>query len=764
MPQQMTNSVENNFSGGLKTEFSPLNFPENACTDTDNCIFSIIGTVNRRPGINNEAHAAFNAVPNASKAINTYKWNNVGGEGSTKILVKQIGSALYFYRSTSATLTSPLSTTLFGPPIDLNTFYTGTGDVAATECQFTDGNGYLFVFHPSCTPFYCKYSAGVISGTAINIKIRDFTGIPEIGVAVNFRPSVLSPEHQYNLNNQGWTSGGAWQLIDNTNTVSIGTGSKVFTVTAAVGGVNTGDLVQITGAGLSGNPVMTGTVTSYVGTALTVNVFSSSSTGGSANFVLTQINVGYINTWFSGVGNYPSNADVWWLFKNSSGTFDPTTTVASVTLNTGYAARGHFVLDAFNQQRNVASGVSGLTAITTAIRPRTGTWFQGRVWYTGVDASQAATGDAPYYTWTENIYFSQTITSIDQFGFCYQNNDPTSEDFFDLLPTDGGVITIQGCGSIYKLFPIQNGLLVFAANGIWFITGSQGIGFSANDYTITKISSVQSISSTSFVDVLGYPVFWNEEGIYDVQPSQQGGGLQVNNLCWGTILSFYNSIPVVSKKYVRGDYNPIDFVVKWVFKDTTETSVTDRYRFNRILNYNTANKSFYPASITTSSTGPFIHDVKFINDPGGSSVSYPAVDKYLVSSNNISFTFAEENDYTNWMDFEIYPYTSYFTTGFRVHGQALRKFQPVYLLMYSDGSEPTAYKIQGIWDFAGNPNSGRYSTIQMVTNALTRFSTLYRRHKIRGRGVSLQFKVISVDGLPFNIIGWGSQESQNASI
>ena len=146
--------------------------------------------------------------------------------------------------------------------------------------------------------------------------------------------------------------------------------------------------------------------------------------------------------------------------------------------------------------RSGVSGIAGLTSIVTTIRPRTGTWFQGRVFYAGVDASQQATGDAQYYTWTENIYFSQIITPGDntEFGYCYEINDPTSETLFDLLPSDGGVINIQGSGSIYKLFPVVNGLLVFAANGIWFITGSQGIGFTATVYTVTKLSGVQSIS------------------------------------------------------------------------------------------------------------------------------------------------------------------------------------------------------------------------------------------------------------------------------
>jgi len=78
-----------------------------------------------------------------------------------------------------------------------------------------------------------------------------------------------------------------------------------------------------------------------------------------------------------------------------------------------------------------------------------------------VDDSFTASGTAPRYSWSENIYFSQIVETTDQFGRCYQTNDPTSEDLFDLLPTDGGVIQIQGSGSVYKLFPVQMVYLSF---------------------------------------------------------------------------------------------------------------------------------------------------------------------------------------------------------------------------------------------------------------------------------------------------------------
>ena len=47
--------VENNFTRGLITEATGLNFPENACVDTDNCEFESEGVVRRRKALDLEA-------------------------------------------------------------------------------------------------------------------------------------------------------------------------------------------------------------------------------------------------------------------------------------------------------------------------------------------------------------------------------------------------------------------------------------------------------------------------------------------------------------------------------------------------------------------------------------------------------------------------------------------------------------------------------------------------------------------------------------
>lgn len=793
-------SLQNHFNGGLKTEFTGLNFPENACTDMDNCVISLVGSIARREGIDFESNYKLNAQTASASAINQYRWRNAGGDGETEILAVQIGSTLFFYQSSASTLTSPLSTQLLISTVNIAGFLAAgsTNTVTGTECQFADGNGYLFVYHPYCDPFYCTYNNQTITAAIINLQIRDFIGIQELGVPVNTRPSVLSPEHQYNLQNQGWT--GNPSVSTQASAVTSPQGANTF----SSGAVNTltvpsglsftnGETLSFSGYGLLasngqfGGFGAVGTVIGYTGTTLTVSLngsqFGGSYFAGVVGFGnplnILSVNSSLITTWFTDIGNYPSNADQWWEFKDDTNTFNPTTTIGNVTSDAGQAPQGFYILSAFNQDRSTASGVLGITPVSTKARPRTGTWFQGRVWYAGVDASQIATGDAQFYTWSENIYFSQIITNVTEFGECYENNDPTSENLFDELATDGGVITIPGCGSIYNLFPIQNGLIVRAANGLWLIRGNSGLGFTATDYSINKISGVKSISSTSMVDVNGLPMFWNEEGIYAVQPSKEQapygfGGLTVEPITLGTILSFYNNIPLASKQYARGYYNPVTYVLEWVYRSTIETDITSRYQYDSVLNLNTATKAFYPYSIG-SNGNCYVHGIVYMDYPSGvvTPGTQPDPDfKYLTSvhkSGTWYVTFAEENDSTTWSDWFAYDnvgvdYGSFFMTGYDLQGKGLLKWLNTYVYMYSNNDVPSAYTIQGIWDYANTGDSGRYSNPQLINNSNTSYNNIYRRHKIRGHGMAFQLYINSVPGQPFSFFGWGMHNDVDASL
>lgn len=799
MPQQPVLSVENNFTKGLITEATGLNFPENACTETSNCIFTLIGDVTRREGINEELNGTTHSVITAGLAFSSYTWNNPGGDGNSKLLVKQIGGTLYFYNIASATVADPLSTQILTGTVSLAASLGNTLDTTK-ECSYADGNGYLFVYHASCEPSYVTYNPSLqtVALSAIQVQVRDFYGLND-GLQVTTRPTTLSTEHNYNIANQGWTSGNTFNQSSQTNVFSQ-LGPASFTVSSGLS-VSNGTLLQLyatLGLYIQARGVfilqttltalMSASVTSYSGTTLSVNVynvqlFGTSPVTPTANFYggdgvtyhflngnnysllspwsITSINSSTTTTWFADEGNYPSNADVWWYFKDDTGTFNPTTTQPSVTLATGNAPQGHFILSAFNLDRTAASGIAGITPVTTTARPTTGCWFQGRVWYAGASSSFAATGDASFYTWTENIYFSQIVMTPTDFGSCYQTNDPTSENLNSLLPTDGGVITLVGCGTIHKLFPITNGLLVFANNGIWFITGSQGIGFAADDYTITKISAIKVLSHNSFVDVLGLPMFWNEEDIYVVAQGQNGG-LTVSPLAVGTILTYYNNIPLSSKKYARGAYDPINYIIQWCYLSTPETGITNRYQFDTVLTFNTYNKAWYPYNI--SNTGPAINGIDYISYPFITNQTPDPILKYsFTNSTGTGVSFAEEYD-TNYVDWGSVNYTSDFTTGYRVHGQGMRDVNIPYLHVYSRLGQAVAYYIQSIWNYANTGNSGKWSVKQLVNIFNPNYDMMMRRHRLRGRGKVLQFKISSVDGMPFDIMGWAAYEMQNTGV
>ena len=785
MPNQPQASIENNFTGGLKTEFTGLNFPENACTAASNCVFSIIGDVNRREGFDFEENFTLNNTPSptgvaGSVAISTYKWNNAGGDGETQIVVQQVGGGLYFYLSTAATSTSPLSSQLLLSTVTISNFLATNATAAfdpTIECTFSDGNGYLFVFNSQCDPFYCTYNSGnqTLTPNLITLQIRDFAGLPD-GLALNTRPTTLSTEHNYNLYNQGWLSSFS-ATSTTTITVAGGTPNVTFQVQANLPIIIGSTVVATTPTQIAS---ITGTVSSYSGTTLVIAQTSSTGAGAEINLWTITASPNLINAWFAVLANYPANSDVWWYYRNTNvtsnnpdGTFTPTLAKTGYILPTNaQAPQGSVILNAFIQNRTLPTSIPGITTTSTTSRPSNGCFFQGRVFYTGVNGSFQASGDVPFYTWTENIYFSQVfINNPNVIGYCYQQNDPTSSTIFNLLPTDGGVINIPGSGQIYKLFPISNGVFVFAANGVWFIGGGESLGFTANDYTVSKISGVQSIGLYSYVNVLGWPVFWNEEGIYQVKPGKENvpyghGGFTVENLTLGTILSFYNEIPLQSKKYARGDYDPLSYTIQWLFRSTNETGIATRYQFDSALNINTYKGPFYPYSFTIQPSSPYVCSILYVTGPGGSNTPESQFE-YLTCFSN-SYTFSQERDNVNWQDWNstgtLVNYTSTFTSGYKLHGQAWKLWWLGYIWMYSNNSENTAYGIRGLWNYGTSGNSGKWSTQQIINNNIPNFGNVARKIRIRGHGLALQLQINSVTGSPFNFAGWSMYENINVGI
>lgn len=296
-----------------------------------------------------------------------------------------------------------------------------------------------------------------------------------------------------------------------------------------------------------------------------------------------------ITAWNTEFSEYPSNAHVWWLYKDSSDTFTPSL-AEKIEAGNAPAPRGRFILTLYNQDRAGASGISGLTATTSGdLRAATVAFFAGRAWYSGVVADD----------YTNSLYFSQIAENEIQYGRCYQSADPTAEDRFELNDADGGVVTIPDAGQVIHIHPLGQNLVVFASNGIWAISGSEGTGFKATGYSINQVSRIRALSPSSFVAVENTLMFWSEDGIYQVTPGQFGQ-VDVQDITKETIKTLYDEIPVQSKKDCHVAYNRITNEIQWVYRKTEGTTKTERYTFDRILSLNTRTGSFYPFEIDTT--------------------------------------------------------------------------------------------------------------------------------------------------------------------
>lgn len=702
MARSQNISAENNFIKGLVSEATGLNFPENAATDTYDCIFDAAGFVTRRFGIDYEASATTSTTTTrSSSAISEFLWEAAAGNGQINFTVLQIGSTLHFYKLGSTTNVSGNKKSY---TVNIDTYKTSGAPVTNTEpCQFTSGFGTLFVTHPYCEPFNVTYDsvADTISTAAITVQIRDFKGVND-GYSTDQRPSDYSTgkttrKHLYNLMNQGWY--------------------------------------------------------------LKSNVLQ-------ANFSTNGTPIGL---WNATQNDWPSNADVWWQFKDANEKYNALY-LDAFAVGSSPAPKGHYIYTAWNIDRASTYTSSGLTGngdgttplpdvlTSSYFRPATCSFYAGRVWYAGVNAPDYST----------NIYFTKIIESSADYGYCMQVNDPTSETNSDLLATDGGVITIPEIGNIVRMVPVGSDLVIFATNGIWVVSGSRGLSFTATDYAVRKLSSIPALGPFSIINVDGYPMFWNTDGIYVLTPSQTTGDLGVQSATNNTIATWYEGIPATAKLYAKASYNSFTKVVSWLYRTTAPSTVDQRYEFDRILNFSTLTGAFYPWTIQQASGYPVVTGIVTLMNYG----AFTPTTKFLAMRNTTGstwlFTWAESYK-TTYKDWESYStgldYTSYIVSGYKVHGQGVANFQKNYILVYCQQQSNSSLQLRGRWMYANNANTGLWTANQEVYNStVANRDYVVRRIKIRGQGQVCQLEFRSSTGKPFVLAGWAAFETANASV
>ena len=127
MPFAEQSKIYVNFTGGLNTDFTKLQFPENAATDLDNVNLFRTGEVKRRLGAEFESGYVVSnndVLPSTmgQAATSMHEWKSVNGRGDLNFLGVQVGSKMYFHDLG----VDPLSATVRGE-IDLEPFARGSG-------------------------------------------------------------------------------------------------------------------------------------------------------------------------------------------------------------------------------------------------------------------------------------------------------------------------------------------------------------------------------------------------------------------------------------------------------------------------------------------------------------------------------------------------------------------------------------------------------------------------------------------------------------
>lgn len=695
--------VENNFTNGLVTEATGLNFPENAVTETDNCVFEPTSRVRRRDGLGFEEDWVPFTNYGEDNIVTEYLWESVAGDGNLSFLVQQIGNVLFFMAVSENT---PLSST----PVhihDLMTSATDPSQINNNPVSLSDGLGRLVISHPYCNPSYMEYNkeTGVFSHITFEIMTRDFVGVEPQPVPRN---TEISNTHLYNLRNQGWPND-------------------------------------------------------------------------------------RISEFRSKAGFYPSDYEVWWLYKRAdqygneiflpSDIFGWQTALDYIDRGNSPAPKGAIILNEFYQDRSGVTGIGGLPTVTSGFnRPSACAFHAGRVFFSGVN----------YGDYSSKVYFSQIVEKPNQFGRCYQYNDPTSQYSPDLLPSDGGVISVPDAGNILKLWSINTSLLVIATNGIWEITGSSGIGFTAIDYTVKKISSLTTLSTLSFVSVNGVPFWWGQDGIYAAASAGDAAGLQIRNVSDSKIKTFFDDILEESRKYAKGAFNSRDQVIQWIYRSTPASNLEERYSYDKVLNFDTRGSAYYPWTIADSNWHiKGIVSVKgmgqdtvneIVRDNTNAVVTNTALEtvtverdvdvvnsskfKYLANDPSINaWAYTEQKpntrrDWTNTGTSPGIPFSSYFVSGYRLRGNAITNWQSNYIRLFNEGDGMVI--LYSRWDYSNSSSSSRWSSPQQVVFDDNLYDVQTRRRKIRGHGLSMQVTIQSFEDNDFNLIGWSTFDSSNA--
>lgn len=499
-------------------------------------------------------------------------------------------------------------------------------------------------------------------------------------------------------------------------------------------------------------------------------------------------------------GNYPPLTHPWFSGKDEFDNFS-VSKWKKIGGGTSVSGNGRYVLDFFNMDRDqIVIDETSITPTTSLNSTETSRFrcvesFAGRLFYAGLNSADNA----------GTVLFSPLVDNINDYGACYQKNDPTSEFLSDLLDTDGGMIRIPDAVNIQKLYAFQNSIFVFAENGVWQITGVDGV-FRATSFSLARVSRVGIHNPESFVAAEGIPFWWSRHGIHTLSYDAATGQAREQSLSIQTIQTFWDGIDQSAKNKVTGVYDNINKRIFWAYPNNDETAFS---KLNNFLILDIPLQAFYPwkvsdqASNTNSVVGLFFDegfgtkDLTYnvvdsssnnIVDSSGNNViatiessfstDAPAIVLVLRNGSTGGLTFGgfTSDSFLDWGDTD---YSSYAVTGYDFLGDLVLQKNAPYVVSYCrlteegfsgneiDGYEPvrpSSLRISVAWDF--NENFGQSQQVYRLKYPVVvdpenlsvydyPEDVVTSRLKVRGRGRSMRIKYESETGKDFILLGWG---------
>ena len=577
---------------GLNTEINELNFPDGFTVDEANYELLVDGSRRRRKGLAAESGASTAKTVDTIAAGDfqqTYLWRDVGGDPSLDVMVYRTGDYLYFAVADETVSDGWASGD--GSLIDMTVYHTSGATAALTTqkaVSMSHGRGYLFVSGPMMTPFYITYTAstGEYATAEVTPRIRDF-GDQEDGVAIKTEPTgTITATHRYNLRNRGWDQADIDQYkTDQSKNPAKNAlwwkgykrtydGSTAASLIRADDGAQSWDSAKLDAEAFGNSTAPRGsmyldifdTTTGYGGADATGDVFSITTWTYVDNSPTWTVTITTSGAHGLGVGDdftIDGNLMDYYITtgggedidftKSMNGTHTTVTgTTGSTIVFTWSNEPGSWAgwNDQYAQLGNISTGgadgplvrgsgsvhTDGLSAVA---------WFAGRVFLAGMRNTEFA----------DRVFFSQIADSPEKFGRCYQVADPTDENFNALTSADGGDIIIPGMSGVQNMIVVDNSLLIFANEGVWEVSGGGRGVFTADGYSVRKVTAVGCNSPTGILVIENSAVYTGPAGIYIISPNQFTGVLEAQSSTEQTIQTLWNQIPDAEQVRVQAAYD-----------------------------------------------------------------------------------------------------------------------------------------------------------------------------------------------------------------